>query len=228
MKNKKFEIITFLLVFLGLFCFLYKFNNEMILTKENIELINQDKNLGLVFEMPNMFDIYVRAISESILKILLFISPLLVVIPTFKKKKITYNYAFILSIIFLFIISIIGVYSKFSLTKPSLYSSEAYFNSNIMFIIITIVNLFLCGLLYINIGQLTKKYFKNYYSHIFSIFLIFFLIEGILQLILMPLIKFETGLSLINVWYNGDSVNNLILTLFLLVINFLFKKLLIK
>ena len=100
MKNKKFEIITFLLVFLGLFCFLYKFNNEMILTKENIELINQDKNLKLVFEMPNMFDIYVRAISESILKILLFISPLLVVIPTFKKKKITYNYAFILSLIF--------------------------------------------------------------------------------------------------------------------------------
>ena len=45
MKNKKFEIITFLLVILGLFCFLYKFNNEMILTKKNIELINQDKKL---------------------------------------------------------------------------------------------------------------------------------------------------------------------------------------
>ena len=50
MKNKKFEIITFLLVFLGLFCFLYKFNNEMILTKENIELINQD-NDGEVYNL---------------------------------------------------------------------------------------------------------------------------------------------------------------------------------
>ena len=221
MKNKKFIIFSFLLISLGLICFLWDFNNEMILTKEKIELINQDKNLGLVFQTPNMFDIYVRIIHDSILKLIMFLSPLLVVIPAFKnyKKNYIYNYAFILPIIFLYIILVVGIYSKFSLTMPNLYSNEAYFNSNIMFIILTLVNLFLSGIFYINIGILIKKYIKNYFVHVLSVFIIFLLIEGFLQFILIPFISFESGLSLLNLWFNSDCINNLLVTLFLLIIN---------
>ena len=48
MKNKKFIIILFLIISLGLIYFLWDFNNEMILTKKNIELINLTNSIELL------------------------------------------------------------------------------------------------------------------------------------------------------------------------------------
>lgn len=253
MKNKKFIIILFLIISLGLIYFLWDFNNEMILTKKNIELINQDKKLELVFNMPNMFDIYIRAISESVLKLLIFISPLLVTIPALKnfykvyktgmiksivntrerydlyiKKQIikSYKYAFILPATFIYIIIIIGLYSKFSLTKPMLFSNMTYFNSNIIFIVLTSFNLLLCGIFYINLGLIIINHFKNIYLFNIFIYILFLLIAIFSELILGMCLYLITNIdffgnifSFFNIWFNGDCGNNLFVTIFLLIIN---------
>ena len=73
MHKKRIILLIFSLISLFLFIYFYKFNMEINLTKENIDFINQDKGLNLIFKMPNMFDIYVGIITESSMKILIFI-----------------------------------------------------------------------------------------------------------------------------------------------------------
>ena len=99
MHKKRIILLIFSLISLFLFIYFYKFNMEINLTKENIDFINQDKGLNLIFKMPNMFDIYVRIITESSMKILIFIAPLIVTIPSLKNFYNIYKSGMIKTIV---------------------------------------------------------------------------------------------------------------------------------
>ena len=253
MHKKRIILLIFSLISLFLFIYFYKFNMEMNLTKENIDFINQDKGLNLIFKMPNMFDIYVRIITESSMKILIFIAPLIVTIPSLKnfyniyksgmiktivntRKKYdifmnnmifnSYKSALILPCIFIYIIIVCCCYSKLSLTEPMLISNDAYFNSDLFFIFITIINLFLAGIFYINIGLIIINNFNNFYLLNIFIYILFLLISIFSELILGMGLYFITKVevfgnifSFFNIWFNGDCGNNLFVTLYLLTIN---------
>lgn len=253
MHKKRIILLIFSLISLFLFIYFYKFNMEMNLTKENIDFINQDKGLNLIFKMPNMFDIYVRIITESSMKILIFIAPLIVTIPSLKnfyniyksgmiktivntRKKYdvfmnnmifnSYKNALILPCIFIYIIIVCCCYSQFSLTEPMLFSNDAYFNSDLFFIFITMINLFLAGIFYINIGLIIINNFNNFYLLNIFIYILFLLISIFSELILGMGLYFITKVevfgnifSFFNIWFNCDCGNNLFVTLYLLTIN---------
>lgn len=253
MHKKRIILLIFSLISLFLFIYFYKFNMEINLTKENIDFINQDKGLNLIFKMPNMFDIYVRIITESSMKILIFIAPLIVTIPSLKnfyniyksgmiktivntRKKYdifmnnmifnSYKNALILPCIFIYIIIVCCCYSQFSLTEPMLFSNDAYFNSDLFFIFITIINLFLAGIFYINIGLIIINNFNNFYLLNIFIYILFLLISIFSELILGMGLYFITKVevfgnifSFFNIWFNCDCGNNLFVTLYLLTIN---------
>lgn len=157
MKNKKsFLITTIIIVSLVIFLIIMLVNYKLkMIEDENLIKSWQDSGMSLItYKKPSMFFVYVALLQESILKILLFLPPFIVIIPglyrifkivksgyikyvvnfrksykSFINKEIIncYKYALIVPLIYLFLIFGCGILTEFNIeTSSNLLDSGAF------------------------------------------------------------------------------------------------------